>query len=267
MFKKLIITAHLMLFGATNCYAFKNYLTVAESFGGGTVFCVSDTEEDVKFCDTREGAKGRYGLIVANKDQTQFNGGVMWSADISSIGIGAQSRDNGSSNTEAITNARLDEDINSNAAWLCRNNRDGDYDGWYLPAISELHRLYIYAMTNNLVGDKCTSGERCFLGNGYWSSTEGALARYSDLASVFFFRDRFMGGEIKNVRFSVRAIRSFGPLDFQSPIFLETKTAYNVGMKPGQKNSILKKYNNKVKNTLGTLEKLGETLWSIDNGE
>jgi hypothetical protein len=63
MLKKLIIIAGMASFSVTNCHA----LSTGDSYGGGTVFCVSDTPEEIKDC--RTAGEGSYGLIMANEDQ------------------------------------------------------------------------------------------------------------------------------------------------------------------------------------------------------
>jgi len=72
MCKKLIITTYIAFLGATNCYALSSLdvpPAVGDSYGGDTVFCVSDTQEGMIDCNTEMGAKGRFGLIMANEDQ------------------------------------------------------------------------------------------------------------------------------------------------------------------------------------------------------
>ena len=173
-------------------------LSVGDTYGGGTVFCVSQTP-DLKSC-VIQGA-GKYGLIMANEDQANFdspNHGVHWANERKEIKA-AQSDDDGLSNTKAIIAAHPKDNPSNNAAWLCYeyNRTHGqdaskDLSGWYLPAKDELNKIYLFAKANNLIGKGCAGskagGVQCLVGGGnyegdkdwnkdnqykiYWSSTE-----------------------------------------------------------------------------------------------
>jgi hypothetical protein len=169
------------IFSLTPCFG----ISVGDSFGGGTVFCVSQTADTTQ-CETT--GSGCFGLIMANKDQVNYNSnvdhGVYWStADTSSI-PGALSDDDGAANTAAIIAALPSDNSSNNAAWLCHNYSDPTegHDDWYLPSKNELNKMYLYANANNLIGTGCTGSEaggvQCLIGGGsttykyYWSSTE-----------------------------------------------------------------------------------------------
>ena len=58
----------LSTFLISQCYGYA--VSVGESFGGGTVFCVSQTEDITKCVPT---GSGKYGLIMANEDQANYD--------------------------------------------------------------------------------------------------------------------------------------------------------------------------------------------------
>ncbi len=78
------IVACIMLFAAVNCYA----VSVGDSIGGGTVFCVSDTKEGIKNCKTT--GSGVYALVMANVDQANLDSpkkGITWSKGYSTTNV------------------------------------------------------------------------------------------------------------------------------------------------------------------------------------
>lgn len=198
----LLVSILLVVLTATNCYA---AISVGDSVGGGTVFCVSDTVEGIKNCTTR--GTGDYGLIMANVDQANFDSnpehGMAWTiiphpGKINNyippaLGIAwylatnAQSDDDGAVNTQTIIKARPLDNASNNAAWLCHNYRDPaghaywywlsknepnkiyTYANWYLPSKNELNKMYIYTKENNLIGKNCVgdkaSGVQCLIGS------------------------------------------------------------------------------------------------------
>jgi hypothetical protein len=171
----------LSIFSINQCYA----VAVGESYGGGTVFCVSGTP-DITQC-VPEGS-GDYGLIMANEDQANFdspNHGVHWSSAYKEIGASAQSLDNGATNTAAIIAAFPGDNPSNNAAHLCRSYIDPieGHTDWYLPSKNELNKIYVYAKAHNLIGKGCSGDRangvaRCLVGGYddpnkiYWSSSE-----------------------------------------------------------------------------------------------
>jgi hypothetical protein len=133
-----------LVFNIESVYA----VHVGDSYGGGTVFCVSDTADTSK-CTTEKGSSGDYGLIMANEDQANYilgpikknsRGGITWSSDEhKKIGFSAQSDNDGRTNTAAIIAAFPKDNPKNNAAWLCNNYRDKkeSHDDWYLPSKNE----------------------------------------------------------------------------------------------------------------------------------
>ena len=203
------------IFSMNSCYA----VSVGESFGGGTVFCVSQTANTTKCVTT---GSGDYGLIMANEDQANFdsndNHGAPWSSANISV-KGAKSPNNGATNTTAIIAAFPNDNPSNNAAWLCHIYKGGELTDWYLPSINELSKMYEYAKAHNLIGENCTGskngGVQCLVGGGelfngalraYWSSSEDG----SDACNV-----DFANGSVHNANhkisdfFGVRAIRVF----------------------------------------------------------
>ena len=168
------------MFSISCCYA----VTVGDPYGGGTVFCVSQTADTTQCVPTGSGC---YGLIMANEDQVNYDSnashGVSWSS-VYSI-TGATFDDNGVVNTAIIIAALPGDNASNNAAWLSHNYRDQEgHTDWYLPAKNELNKMYLYANANSLIGSGCTGskagGVQCLVGgtfdddvyNVYWSSTE-----------------------------------------------------------------------------------------------
>jgi hypothetical protein len=209
------------LFSINSCYA----VAVGDSYGGGTVFCVSKTA-DITTC-VPEGT-GDYGLIMANEDQVNFDSnpqhGVTWSSAYKAIGVSAQSLDDGATNTAAILAAHLGDNSGNNAAHLCRSYKDPieGHTDWYLPSKNELNKMYVYAKAHNLIGKGCSGDRangvvRCLVGGYddpnkiYWSSSECSGGASGDAwFQGFSSGDR---GYLNKVlgRFAVRAIRAFNP--------------------------------------------------------
>jgi len=201
-------------------------IKVGDSYGGGTVFCVSQTA-DLSKCVT-EGA-GNYGLIMADKDQAND---VPWAAAWDSV-PGAHSGDDGAANTAAIIRAFPNDDPSNSAAWACSKYKDPieGHTDWYLPAKNELNKMYLFAQANNLIGKHCTgskvNGVQCLVGGGefsrkpfnaYWSSSEYSSGGWSYCGNAWCqgFIDGHQGYSSKEInRFAVRAIRAFNSLSIQ----------------------------------------------------
>lgn len=205
------------IISTNNCYA----VTVGDSYGGGTVFCVSDTA-DTTLCKT-EGS-GVSGLIMANEDQVNFDSnpqhGVTWSS-AKEIVASAQSEDNGAANTAAIIAAFPQDNPNNNAAWLAHSYKDSKegHNDWYLPSIKELNNMHNFAKANNLIGKGCSGskpgGIQCLVGGYneeykyYWSSSEySGYAGFYAWSQVFDLGNQSYGSKTIS-RFAVRAIRAF----------------------------------------------------------
>ena len=215
------------VFCVTHCYA----LAVGESYGGGTVFCVSQTP-DITQCVPV--GSGDYGLVMANEDQANFDSnpkhGVTWSSKYSKTG--ALSDDNGAANTATVIAALPHDNPGNNAAWLCHNYRDQEgHDDWYLPSKNELKKMYLYAKANDLIGKGCSGsragGVQCLVGGWgkdsliYWSSTESS--GHSSIAWAQYFSNgvQLDYGKIYN-DFGVRAVRVFNnlPIEQLNNLFL-----------------------------------------------
>ena len=126
------------IFSISNCYCYGE-VSVGDSYGGGTVFCVSQTP-DITQCVPV--GSGKHGLIMANVDQANLDSprkGVHWSSVKTAI-PGGRSADDGLGNTCAIIAALPRDNAGNNAAWLCYNYPDpggpvGEHlTAWYLPS-------------------------------------------------------------------------------------------------------------------------------------
>lgn len=198
------------------CYA----VSVGDSYGGGTVFCVSQTPDLTQCVPT---GSGSYGLIMADEDQVNFysnpDHGVIWASKTNKI-IDARSDDEGRANTAAVVATHSKDGPDNNAAWVCHNYRDkGEgHDDWYLPAKNELKKMYWYAKAHKLIGIDCVGskpdGIQCLIGGAegggiYWSSTESSsyfsqsCAWFQSLSGEQNFFSK-VGGHL-----GVRAIRAF----------------------------------------------------------
>lgn len=232
MIQKFFIQLVIMLFVTNNCYAARlKPLKVGDSYGGGTIFCISDELKNINNCDPTIGATGYCGLIVADIDQanSETNKKAIWSN--MDLTTGAQDENDGFANTQAIMaanpyDAQLELDGYYIAAWLCHNFRDPKgYKDWHLGAKNQNAKLRTFARNSNLIGRNCTGskpgGIQCLIGGGhtnsYWSSTESSGARSASRAWVqkFEYNDLQMEfSKINNI--GVRAIRIFDVHDFLS---------------------------------------------------
>lgn len=129
------------------------------------------------------------------------NGNTRWSPNGATYTTtGATDMNTGSLNTEIITATDSDSGTggvqNHPAAEMCNNLSDHGHTDWYLPAQSELIRLY-----NNLV---VTAGMGGF-NNDYWSSTESATHA---ARSYNFTTASALSFNTKNTLANVRCIRT-----------------------------------------------------------
>jgi hypothetical protein len=144
--------------GATGGFSY--YL--GEVYGGGVIYYLY-----------KDSIGQDHGLIVALNDQATFQ---PWSnVANTAVGSSAQSLWNGSANTTAII-AQVGH--TSSAALTCKNYTGGGFTDWYLPAIDELHLLYI----NRYIINKTLYNVGSQLGwVNYWSSTEYNSGNAADL--------------------------------------------------------------------------------------
>jgi hypothetical protein len=218
----------LSIFSVSRSYA---EVSIGDSYGGGTVFCVSKTP-DITQCVTQ--GSGNYGLIMANEDQVNFDSnpehGVSWASKYDVISA-ARSDDDGLANTASIIKAYPKDNPSNNAAWLTHDyNKAHGQDAdqyltiWYLPAKNELNKMYLYAKANNLIGKNCVGrkagGVQCLIGgyssekNGdseykiYWSSTEYS-GNNNDAWLQYFTNDGQDYDDKIDYYFGVRAVRAF----------------------------------------------------------
>ena len=274
----LLISVLLAVLTATNCYA---AISVGDSVGGGTVFCVSDTRDNIRNCSTKKHARGKYGLIMTNED-LQHNPLQPWSQWSKERAVtGAVSLDDGAINTRAIIQAMPGPENNTsnNAAWLCYTYRDSEgQDGWYLPSIYEGHKMRSYAFENNLIekkGKKAkTSNVYCFKDRTtYWSSTELDSRKYSvEQASQYayilninydFLDYRGLTMEKTGLYTKVRAIRTFDPAIIK--IFNAARKKDNLGIKTKLNLKQCEQYRQLVSIVMPTTQDLISTIDLLDN--
>jgi len=203
------------IFSISCCYA----VNVGDSYGGGTVFCVSKTPNTTE-CLTK--GSGDHGLIMANEDQVNYiiipKGGVTWSS-VDKI-TKAISDDDGYTNTKRIIYALPNDNPTNNAAWLSHDYSDPKekHTDWYLPSKNELNKMYEFAKANSLTGESCTGskpgGVQCFVGGqrdswrAFWSSTE-SLRGYDGVWYQSFVDGYKNDANKDKVQFGVRAVRAF----------------------------------------------------------
>ena len=148
-------------------------------------------------------------LIASGTDSWQAdtsNVGLIWGGHGTTIGSGAQSSNNGQSNTQAIyanLTTGSSTQANSYAAGICTIYNSGDNNNtWYLPAKDELNVIYQEVSTLNAAGANLNTNGITGI---YWSSTEenGIKAWYQYLSNGvrFYFS--------KNTAFGVRCVRAF----------------------------------------------------------
>ena len=193
-------TAESIVGGGSGGGGFTHY--IGEEFGGGVVFHLWKDASGVE-----------HGLIV---DKTDLSTSQVWSnIDTLFVGIGAQSLNNGLTNSNAIFSQS--GHLNSAAA-LCLNSTNGGQSDWYLPSILELNLLIKNYFIVSRVFEQISGATQLSSGQ-YWSSTENNL-----MSSIFqikrayyasFFVDSDYNGEnnnpymFKNYQYQVRAIRAF----------------------------------------------------------
>ena len=169
---------------------------LGELFEGGIIFYVY--------------ANGQHGLIASLHDLNDSNGAT-WSGNTDTeIGISAQSKYNGQSNTNAIL---LQNSTPNKAATLCNSYIHQGFSDWYLPSRSELELLTAqYYLINKILendGNSTTNGlsvNSIFPAYGkYISSTEHS----ANIVWIFNFYTGTIRLSDKGYNYNVRAIRKF----------------------------------------------------------
>lgn len=159
---------------------------IGELYSGGVVFYVDSSK--------------KHGLVASLK---YLSNSITFS-DVTTkiIGIDAQSKDDGSSNTKAIVNQ---EGQQNSAAKICLDYSVDGYDDWYLSSINELllfqkERKIVSSVLDNTLGADSLAG-------GFdWSSTEVnaetsyGLSCSTSLGMLKVYKDQ---------KLKVRAIRAF----------------------------------------------------------
>ena len=159
-------------------------LAIGDSFGGGTVACLTSTG-------------GEANLIAATEDNSA---GTQWAGVITPI-PGAGSDTDGYTNTEAILAALTV--AQAPAAGLCATYESDGFTDWFLPAKDQLNCLY---QNKDAVGGFVTGPTPI-----YWSSTEVTNAPAEGLAWLQNFFLGTQGEGAKGNANSVRCVRAFTP--------------------------------------------------------
>jgi len=156
-------------------------LAIGDSFGGGTVACLTSTG-------------GEANLIAATVGNST---GIPWGAF--GTETGAQSDTDGATNTTTIV-SRLGAGTNY-AAGLCAAYESDGFTDWFLPAKDQLNCLY---------SDKDAVGG--FANVNYWSSTESTYDP-ADRAWLqgFDFGGQFEDYKLERLTDRVRCVRAFTP--------------------------------------------------------
>jgi hypothetical protein len=127
------------------------------------------------------------------------------------VGVPGGSRGLGASNTARIASFCSP---NGGAYWITQRNASGGIGGktdWWLPTLSELNYLCLYARQLPENAGTCTNVNPLragFLTQSYWSSTEHN-------AELVWYQNFINGGQAyfdgtKGLRLVVRPVRSFG---------------------------------------------------------
>ncbi|TVR78631.1 MAG: DUF1566 domain-containing protein [Chitinophagaceae bacterium] len=155
---------------------------IGELYGGGVIFSVhKDANGDER------------GLIVSLVDNSA---GAAWSSSSNQINTSAW---DGASNTAAIISQH-----SSSAAQICADYTGGGYTDWFLPAISQLGKIWneLYVISHTL---ESTSGAELMTEVSYWSSSSDQ----QNNAQIQRFNHGNVFGSNKSNLLRVRCIRAF----------------------------------------------------------
>ncbi len=154
--------------------------SIGQSYGGGIIFYIDDTEE--------------HGFICAATDQSE---GAPWSngSDMLTFATGT-GYGTGVNNTKIIVEAQGEGNY---AAKICSDLVLNGYDDWFLPSKSECFKMYFNLALMKNMGN--------FADTLYWSSTEASIGNaYSQYGNDGYPPN---GGYYKSELHRVRAIRAF----------------------------------------------------------
>lgn len=154
--------------------------SIGQSYGGGIIFYIDDTE--------------LHGLICAPYDQSE---GATWSNgnDMLTLATGT-GFGTGVTNTKIIVEAQGEGNY---AAKICSDLVLNGYSDWFLPSKSECFQMYYKLALINNIGN--------FSDTLYWSSTEASIGNaYSQYGNDGYPPN---GGYYKTELHRVRAIRAF----------------------------------------------------------
>lgn len=157
----------------------QTFVYVGQSYGGGKVFYVNETNQQ--------------GLISATTDQST---GIQWyNGSYTMTGAMATSIGTGNTNTQSIISSQGNS--GSYAAKLCADLVLNGYNDWFLPSVDELNQMY---QQKSAIGD--------FDSAYYWTSSE-VNGTSGAMAFIQHFAYGGQGGTSKNYQAHVRAVRIF----------------------------------------------------------
>ncbi len=179
----------------------KDYVDNAVSAGGGSSLSVGDVHEGGIVVYVYSDANGNeHGLII---DMQDVSNATEWSNVTSPIGSGAQDRDNGAPNSDAIVNQ---SGHTASAAQLCLDNVSGGYSDWHLPAMRELRLIHqgYFPINYSLVRNGGTS----ITDDKYWTSTENTNGNVW-IVDLHFYATYLVNDYNKGNTFHARCVRPF----------------------------------------------------------
>lgn len=158
-----------------------------------------------------DGARGRHGLIVSLDENTA----ALWAIEsAATVRTGAIDTEDGEDNQEKIEAIAGWQTKYPAFAW-CGAKNTGGVKGWYLPAFSELARLYdAYIADPEAFNLALTSNGGVAIApteetGNYWSSSENLITGKEAEAAAFDFFSESFSFKDKTNEARVRAIREF----------------------------------------------------------
>lgn len=171
---------------------------IGEYYQGGVIFYLDQT--------------GSHGLIAAIDDSSVNGGQIKWSENLRKINVGINRNGIGAGevNTKAIIST---QGPGKYAASVAASTRDGGYDDWYLPSLSELKLMFA---RRSVIGgfnvEECGYYGRLCDYNLYWSSNHSTFDMSYAFVQSFSSDnavDANLHARLKDTTARVRPIRHF----------------------------------------------------------